>query len=88
MSYFNDNVWKIAKNPASVEIQGLLISKYKYNANYLYINLKLWLVTILNAIKNYRTTWLANGSEWFETKDKPVEWLLENQLKNIPNEYL
>jgi len=35
MSYFNDNVWKIAKNPASVEIQGLLISKYKYNANYL-----------------------------------------------------
>ena len=42
----------------------------------------------LNAIKNYRTTWLANGSEWFETKDKPIEWLLENQLKNIPNEYL
>lgn len=36
----------------------------------------------------YRKQWLENGAIWFLIKEKPVNWYLEEQLKNIPKEYI
>lgn len=35
----------------------------------------------------YRIKWLNNGAKWFDCKDKPLYWVLEEQLKQIPREY-
>jgi hypothetical protein len=40
------------------------------------------------SIRNYRARWLEEGAEWFDVKAKPMEWNLEEQLKNIPSEFL
>ena len=34
----------------------------------------------------YRNKWLADGAKWFETQKKPVNWNLEEQLKDIDHE--
>lgn len=34
----------------------------------------------------YRNKWLADGAKWFEPQEKPVNWNLEEQLKNIDHE--
>lgn len=31
----------------------------------------------------YRNKWLADGAKWFEPQKKPVNWNLEQQLKNV-----
>lgn len=31
----------------------------------------------------YRAEWLDEGAEWFDPKEKPAEWNLQTQLKNI-----
>ncbi len=36
----------------------------------------------------YRQKWLANGAVWFDSKVKPDDWELNEQLKGIPEEYL
>jgi hypothetical protein len=41
----------------------------------------------LNAIRAYRKNWLQNGSPWCEPKEKPPQWSLEIQLKNVPDEF-
>jgi hypothetical protein len=38
--------------------------------------------------KTNRQVWIKKGSNWFEPKEKPDKWSLEEQLKNIPKEYL
>lgn len=42
----------------------------------------------LTAIKKYRQKWLDNGALWCEPKEKPENWSLEEQLKNIAKEFL
>lgn len=42
----------------------------------------------LNAVKAYRNEWLKNNATWFQPKKKPENWSLENQLKNITEEFL
>ncbi len=42
----------------------------------------------LEAIKAYRFEWLQNGAQWADPKRKPINWSLEEQMKNIPDCYL
>ena len=42
----------------------------------------------LKAIRASRERWLANGAEWKYPKEKPDNWSLEEQMKNIPKEYM
>ncbi len=42
----------------------------------------------LDAIKEYRIRWLESGGDWWLPKEKPANWSLKEQMKNIPLEYL
>ncbi|WP_243464972.1 hypothetical protein [Photorhabdus temperata] len=42
----------------------------------------------LAALKNYRSKWLDKGAKWNFEKSKPENWSLEDQISNIPKEYL
>ena len=39
------------------------------------------------SIQEYRTNWLNNGAKWHNLKEKPENWNLEEQLKQIPQKY-
>lgn len=39
-------------------------------------------------VRRFREEWIKNGAEWFSLKEKPKGWSLEEQMKNIPKEYL
>ncbi len=41
----------------------------------------------LNTIRKYRLKWLQNGAQWADPKRKPINWSLEEQMKNIPTIY-
>lgn len=43
---------------------------------------------ILESIRHYRAEWLAGGTKWFVPKSKPEDWNLEEQLKQIPPQFL
>lgn len=43
----------------------------------------------LETIRNYRNKWLAQGAPWWDPYSQPPEgWNVEEQMKNIPPEYL
>ncbi len=42
----------------------------------------------VSSTKKFRQKWLNSGAKWFHSKEKPDNWNLEEQLKNIPEEYL
>jgi hypothetical protein len=33
--------------------------------------------------KTYRKEWITNGAKWFDESEKPPNWDLKKQLKNI-----
>ncbi len=39
------------------------------------------------AVRAYRTKWLANGARWFTPELRPADWDLEAQMAKIPEEY-
>ena len=41
----------------------------------------------LKAVRAFRERWLANGANWKYLKEKPTNWSLEEQLKQIPKEF-
>ena len=41
----------------------------------------------LKAIKTSRACWLAKGAQWKCLEEKPKDWCLREQLKNIPEIY-
>lgn len=41
----------------------------------------------LESTIEYREQWIANGAKWFDLKRKPENWNLEEQMRNIPDEY-
>lgn len=43
--------------------------------------------THYRGIQLYRTQWLETGANWFCPKEKPLDWDLFAQLKNIPEKY-
>jgi hypothetical protein len=38
-----------------------------------------------SGIKNYREAWIAEGCQWFDPKQKPKDWKLDDQIQNIPH---
>lgn len=42
---------------------------------------------IIEAIKAQRERWKNSGYNWKYEKEKPLNWLLEEQLAQIPAEY-
>ncbi len=41
----------------------------------------------IKAIKRSRKIWLENGAKWHHEAEKPENWNLEEQLKNITKEF-
>jgi hypothetical protein len=41
----------------------------------------------LVAVRNYRKEWIEKGAKWLKPKEMPESWSLEEQLKNIPDEF-
>lgn len=41
----------------------------------------------IESVIKYRSDWIKNGTIWFMKKQKPLEWNLELQLKDIPTEW-
>jgi len=41
----------------------------------------------IDSIKQYRKSWIENGSIWKNPKSKPNSWSLEAQLEHIPSEF-
>jgi hypothetical protein len=37
--------------------------------------------------RRYREKWMTYGARWFEPGEKPKNWDLNEQLKNIPKEF-
>lgn len=41
----------------------------------------------LDEIKKYRTAWVNKGGKWYIEAEKPEEWDMEEQMKNIPEKF-
>jgi hypothetical protein len=41
----------------------------------------------LESARAYRKQWIENGTEWWDKKQKPANWDLTLQLKNIPKDF-
>lgn len=41
----------------------------------------------LKAIRSHRHKWLTNSVKWWEEKERPKNWDLLSQLRNIPQEF-
>jgi hypothetical protein len=41
----------------------------------------------IKGIKSYREAWIKNGTVWDNLEVKPKDWSLEEQLKDIPEEF-
>ncbi len=42
----------------------------------------------IESIKKYRQRWISDGVNWFDPNEKPINWNVEEQLKNIDKEFL
>ena len=42
----------------------------------------------VESIKQFRENWITSGASWFNSKEKPDQWNYEEQVKNVPKEYL
>lgn len=42
----------------------------------------------VGATRAYRARWLDSGAKWFRPRDKPLDWNLEHQLRQVPQDYL
>lgn len=42
----------------------------------------------IQSVKEYREDWIKKGANWFEPDEKPKNWNLENQLKDVSKEYV
>ncbi|BEG98213.1 hypothetical protein [Bacteroides sedimenti] len=40
------------------------------------------------SIKRFRNNWIQQGAKWDESRDKPENWNLNEQLRDIPDDYL
>ena len=38
--------------------------------------------------RRFRTDWIARGAPWSEPRERPGWWILEEQLRMIPQEYI
>lgn len=38
-------------------------------------------------VKKFRQEWLEKGANWFDPKEMPEGWSLEEQMKGIPDQF-
>lgn len=43
--------------------------------------------TNYKAVLDYRNHWLNSGAKWFSPGKRPKDWILEEQLKSIPERW-
>ncbi|SDG66041.1 hypothetical protein [Epilithonimonas hungarica] len=41
----------------------------------------------IDSIKQYRDIWISKGAKWFNPKEIPEDWHLEEQLEKIPTKF-
>lgn len=41
----------------------------------------------LESIRTYRQKWQKKGGKWFQKKEKPNDWNMDEQMGNIPEEF-
>lgn len=41
----------------------------------------------MESVKKYRARWLAEGAVWFYKKNRPENWDIEKQMKDIPKTF-
>ena len=41
----------------------------------------------LRSIQKYRREWLRKGGKWFIKKDRPENWDVNEQMRNIPEDF-
>ncbi|MFC3695068.1 hypothetical protein [Chenggangzhangella methanolivorans] len=41
----------------------------------------------VEGVKAYRAEWLAKGATWFQPKEKPTDWDLDEQMKSVPDRF-
>jgi len=41
----------------------------------------------IESVRKYRLNWGKNGFKWFRPNEKPQDWDIGGQLKNIPKEF-
>jgi len=41
----------------------------------------------LEDVRSFRKRWLEEGAVWFVFKEKPTQWSLEEQMRNIPEKF-
>jgi hypothetical protein len=41
----------------------------------------------LESIKEFRSTWILNGSRWFREGEMPADWRIERQLIDVPEPF-
>jgi hypothetical protein len=41
----------------------------------------------LQSLQKFRAAWLESGAKWFRQKEKPSDWSLDEQLKNVLLKY-
>ncbi len=44
-------------------------------------------VTVESA-RHARAAWLAKGTRWFVSEARPLNWALEEQLRNVPTRFV
>ena len=42
----------------------------------------------LESIQKYRKEWLRKGGKWFIKKDRPENWDIDEQMRNIPEDFI
>ncbi|TXI13188.1 MAG: hypothetical protein E6Q66_10475 [Pedobacter sp.] len=42
----------------------------------------------VKSAKQYRAEWMKKGSRWFDPNEKPNDWDVWIQLKDVPQEFL
>lgn len=42
----------------------------------------------LQSVRNYRTKWLESSAKWFESRQEPNYWDLEEQMEKVPMGFL
>jgi len=42
----------------------------------------------IESVKEFRGKWISEGAQWDDLKEKPTNWNLEEQLRNIPEKFI
>lgn len=41
----------------------------------------------IDSIRKYREEWIRSGAKWYSINERPAEWNINVQIRNIPEKY-